>query len=113
MTREERAKQVFKETRSQEFMHYVRCEWQYFNEVCGLDADTYIAELEKVAKKENSELLDKYMPEGFRNIDLNISNEILEEAIRRKVDIRETIAYQEYCEEMKNKQQDDGSKMSI
>ena len=50
------------------------------------------------------------MPEGFRNIDKNISNEILDEAIRRKVDTRETIAYQDYCEEMKNKQQDDDYK---
>lgn len=54
--------------------------------------------------------MDQYEPKDFRKFAINTRNEILEEAIRRKVDIRETISYQEAKEKMKNKQQGDGSK---
>ena len=101
MTREERAKLAFEITSSPEYFHYIRLHSQYFLEVCGLDADTYINEIGNKAYNGNSEIIEKYEPEDFDIFAINTRNEILDEAIRRNVDIRETIAYNEASEENK------------
>ena len=70
---------------------------QYFIEVCGLSSDVIVEENEKMF---GSEILNKDFPVELYKLPFKKRNEILEEAINKRVKVMETDAYQKIKDEL-------------
>ena len=98
MTEEEMAQKKIKDLLGDfDFYVFTTSFSHYFLEVCGLSPDVLV---EENKKKFDSEIINKDFPVELYNLPFKKRNEILEEAINKRVKVMETDAYQKIKDEL-------------